>query len=72
MQILPTIGIVNLKDLAEVMHTDPATLDQKLGEMNITIMRLGSRHHAKFVSLEQINEWLSVNHVGTNHDNTRI
>lgn len=58
MQILPTTGIVNLKDLAEVMNTYPATLDQKFQELNIPIMRLGTRHHAKFVSLERVNRYM--------------
>lgn len=52
--IIPISGIISLKDLAEVFNSDPATLDAEFTKFGIPIMRLGKRHHLKYVSLERV------------------
>lgn len=54
--IIPTIGMISLKDLAEVMNTDAAVIDAAFTKSNIPIMRLGKRHHLKYVSLERVHQ----------------
>lgn len=56
--IIPISGIISLKDLAEAMGTDGATIDAAFKKCGIPILRLGKRHHLKYVSLERVNATL--------------
>jgi len=52
--VLPASGIITVKDLAEFLHTDPSSLQQRLSDNNIPTLRLFSKFDKRLIRLEDL------------------
>ncbi len=52
--VLPAAGIITVKDLADFLHTDPSSLQQRLSDKGIPVLKLSSKFDKRLVRLEDL------------------
>jgi len=52
--ILPASGIITVAELAEFLHTDGSSLQQRLTDKGIPVLKLSSKFNKRLVRLEDL------------------
>lgn len=53
-EVLPSGGIITVEALAEFLRTDPSSLQQRLSDNGIPVLKLSMRHNKRLVRLEDL------------------
>ena len=56
-EVLPAAGIITVKSLAEFLHTSPSSLQQKLSDNDIPVLKLSSKFDKRILRLEDLRKF---------------